>query len=227
VELVPEDIITVEEGDIVPADARVLESTALETAEAALTGESVPVSKSVAAIARDAGVGDRPNMIFSGAAVTYGRGRAVVTATGMQTEMGRIAGMLKRAPDEPTPLQKQLESVGKVLAIVVVIIAAVMIAAVLLLQDVRGISVLFDILIFGIALAVAAVPEGLPAIVTAALSLGVHRMARRNAIVRSLAEVENAGLGGYYRLRQDRHTHDEPNDCTSRRDRDGRGGLQR
>ena len=114
-ELVPGDIILIEEGDTVPADARLIQSTALQTAEAALTGESLPVSKDTAAIAGEAGLGDRHNMVFSGTAATYGRGRAVVTATGMQTEMGRIAGMLKETPDETTPLQKELDRVGKLL----------------------------------------------------------------------------------------------------------------
>ena len=132
-------------------------------------------------------------MIFSGTAATYGHGRAVVTATGMQTEMGRIAGMLKETPDETTPLQKELDRVGKLLAIVVVVIAVVMIATILLVEDVRGFSAIFDVLILGVALAVAAVPEGLPAVVTAVLSLGVQRMAKRNAIVRHLAAVETLG----------------------------------
>ena len=116
-ELVPGDIILIEEGDTIPADARLIQSTALQTAEAALTGESLPVSKDIAPITEEAGLGDRHNMIFSGTAATYGRGRAVVTATGMQTEMGRIAGMLKEAPDETTPLQKELDRVGKLLGL--------------------------------------------------------------------------------------------------------------
>jgi len=192
-ELVPGDIIIVEEGDSIPADARVLESAALHTAEAALTGESVPVSKNSAAIAGEASLGDQDNMLFSGTTATYGHGRAVVTATGMQTQMGRIARMLEQAQDEPTPLQRQLDGVGKALAIAVVGIAAVMVAAIFLLENVRGLSAVIHVLIFGIALAVAAVPEGLPAVVTAALSLGVHRMAKRNAIVRRLAAVETLG----------------------------------
>ena len=132
-------------------------------------------------------------MVFSGTAATYGRGRAVVTATGMQTEMGRIAGMLKATPDETTPLQKELDRVGKLLGLVVVVIAVVMIATIILVEDVRGFSALFDVLILGVALAVAAVPEGLPAVVTAVLALGVQRMAQRNAIVRHLAAVETLG----------------------------------
>ena len=193
VEIVPGDVILIEEGDTIPADARMIRSTALEAAEASLTGESVPVPKNTAAIAGDAGLGDRRNMVYSGTAATYGHGRAVVTATGMRTEMGRIAGMLQAAPQETTPLQKELDRVGRLLGKVVVIIAVVMVATILLVEDVRGARAVFDVLILGVALAVAAVPEGLPAVVTAVLSIGVQRMAKRNAIVRRLAAVETLG----------------------------------
>jgi Ca2+-transporting ATPase len=192
-EVVPGDTIVIEEGDTIPADARLVQSTALHTAEAALTGESLPVSKDVAAITEEVGIGDRDNMIFSGTAATYGHGKAVVVATGMQTEMGRIAGMLKEAPDETTPLQQELDRVGKLLGIIVVVIAVVMIATIILVEDVSGFSAIFDVLILGVALAVAAVPEGLPAVVTAVLALGVQRMAKRNAIVRHLSAVETLG----------------------------------
>jgi len=192
-ELVPGDIILLEEGDTVPADARVIHSTALQTAEAALTGESLPVPKDSDAIAGEVGLGDRGNMVFSGTAVTYGHGRAVVTATGMQTEMGRIAGMLKAAPQETTPLQKELDRVGRLLGQIVVAIAIVMIATILLVEEVHGLRAVFDVLILGVALAVAAVPEGLPAVVTAVLAIGVQRMAGRNAIIRRLAAVETLG----------------------------------
>ena len=192
-EIVPGDIILIEEGDTIPADARLIQSTALQTAEAALTGESLPVSKDTAPIAEEVGLGDRGNMVFTGTAATYGRGKAVVVATGMQTELGRIAGMLKEAPEETTPLQQELDRVGKMLGIIVVVIAVVMIATIILVEDVKGFSAFFDVLILGVALAVAAVPEGLPAVVTAVLSLGVQRMAKRNAIVRHLAAVETLG----------------------------------
>ena len=192
-EVVPGDIILIEEGDTIPADARLIHSTALQTAEAALTGESLPVAKDTLPITGQVGLGDRDNMLFSGTVATYGRGRAVVVATGMQTQMGRIAGMLKEAPTESTPLQKELARVGKLLGIIVVVIAVVMIATIILVEDVRGFSAIFDVLILGVALAVAAVPEGLPAVVTAVLSLGVQRMAKRNAIVRHLAAVETLG----------------------------------
>ena len=192
-EIVPGDILLVEAGDTVPADARLIHSTGLQTAEAALTGESLPVSKDTAPAPEEAGIGDRHNMIFSGTTATYGRGKAVVTATGMRTEMGRIAGMLKATRDETTPLQAELDRVGRVLGIAVVAIAAAMIATILLVQDVSGFPAFFDVLILGVALAVAAVPEGLPAIVTAVLSIGVQRMANRNAVVRRLVAVETLG----------------------------------
>lgn len=192
-EVVPGDILLLEEGDTLPADARLIEAASLQTAEAALTGESLPVSKDTAANATEVGLGDRSNMVFSGTAVTYGHGKAVVTATGMQTQMGRIAGMLKTAPNESTPLQRELDRVGRMLGITVVAIAIVMIVTILLVEDIQGFSAVFDVLILGVALAVAAVPEGLPAVVTAVLSLGVQRMAGRNAIVRHLAAVETLG----------------------------------
>jgi len=192
-EVVPGDIILVGEGDTIPADARLIQVTALQTAEAALTGESLPVLKETAPIQDAAALGDRLNMIFSGTAATFGHGRAVVVTTGMQTEMGHIAGMLKTAPPEFTPLQRELNRTGKLLGLIVVAIAVIMIATILLLEDVRGVTAVLDVLILGVALAVAAVPEGLPAVVTAVLSMGVQRMARRKAIVRHLAAVETLG----------------------------------
>ena len=192
-ELVPGDVILIEEGDTIGADARLLESATLQVAEAALTGESVPVSKDVSTIVEDVPLGDRSNMVFSGTAATYGHGKALVVGTGMQTEMGRIAGLLKQTEREATPLQRELDRTGKRLGVVVVAIALVMITTILLVEDVEGLPALFDVLILGVALAVAAVPEGLPAVVTAVLSIGVQRMARRNAIVRHLAAVETLG----------------------------------
>ena len=192
-DIVPGDIVLIEEGDTIPADGRLIESAALQTAEAALTGESLPVTKDPAPIAGEVPLGDRVNMVFSGTAATYGHGKAVVTATGMQTEMGRIAGLLKATPDEPTPLQRELDRTGKMLGAVVIAIAVVMIVTIVVVEDVRSAAGLFDVLILGVALAVAAVPEGLPAVVTAVLSMGVQRMAKRNAIVRHLAAVETLG----------------------------------
>jgi Ca2+-transporting ATPase len=138
-------------------------------------------------------LGDRENMIFSGTAATYGRGSAVVTATGMGTEVGRIAGLLKETTVEVTPLQRELDRTGRILGFIVLAIAVVMIVTIIFVEDVRGFAGILDVLILGVALAVAAVPEGLPAVVTAVLSIGVQRMARRNAIVRHLAAVETLG----------------------------------
>jgi Ca2+-transporting ATPase len=192
-ELVPGDIILIAEGDAIPGDARLIKSVALQMSEAPLTGESLPVEKGTAPVGEKVGLGDRRNMVFSGTAATYGRGRAVVTATGMHTEIGQIAGMLKHVPTETTPLQQELDRVGNLLGVAVIAIAVVMIATILFVEDVRGISAIFDVLFLGVALAVAAVPEGLPAVVTAVLALGVRRMARKKAIVRHLTAVETLG----------------------------------
>jgi Ca2+-transporting ATPase len=191
--IVPGELLLIEEGDTIPADARLIQSVALQTAEAALTGESLPVSKDTSAISEEVGLADRHNMLFSGTTVTYGRGKAIVTAIGMQTEMGRIAQMLHEAPEESTPLQKELDRVGKMLGAVVVLIAAIMIGTLLVVEEIHGFAAFFDVLILGVALAVAAVPEGLPAVVTAVLALGVQRMANRKAIVRHLSAVETLG----------------------------------
>ena len=192
-ELVPGDVLLIEEGDVIPADARLIQALALRTQEAALTGESLPVSKTVEALEEDTPLADRTNMIFSGTSAVSGRARAVVTATGMQTEMGNIAGLLESTRHETTPLERELRRLGKVLGGIVVVIAAVIIATILVVQDVRGTAGIVDVLVLGVALAVAAVPEGLPAIVTAVLARGTHRMARRNAIVRHLSAVESLG----------------------------------
>jgi Ca2+-transporting ATPase len=192
-ELVPGDVILIEEGDAIPADGRLVESTSLKTAEAALTGESLPVSKDTEPIGQEVSLGDRYNMIFTGTSATYGRGKAVVTATGMSTEIGHIAGLLKESRDETTPLQRELDRTGKMLGVIVIAIAVVMIGTLIVVEDVRGLAAIVDVLILGVALAVAAVPEGLPAVVTAVLSIGVQRMARRNAIVRHLTAVETLG----------------------------------
>jgi Ca2+-transporting ATPase len=192
-ELVPGDVVLIEEGDTIPADARLIGSTALHTMEASLTGESLPVSKDVSPVGEEVDLGDRRNMVFSGTAATYGRGKAVVTATGMHTELGNIAGLLSRTEEQTTPLQKELDRVGKLLGGIVLVIAAAVVATILLVEGIRDFAVFLDVLIFGVALAVAAVPEGLPAIVTTTLALGVRRMAGRNSIVRKLPAVETLG----------------------------------
>lgn len=192
-DIVAGDVILIEEGDLVSADARLAESVSLRMAEAPLTGESLPVEKDIGAIAQKVALGDRGNMIFSGTSAIYGRGRAVVTATGMRTELGRIADMLKDTADEATPLQRELDRVGKLLGMIVVVIAFAMIATILVAQEVRDVHAVVGVFILGVALAVAGVPEGLPAVVTASLALGVQRLAKRNAIVRHLAAVETLG----------------------------------
>ncbi len=193
-EVVPGDILLIEEGDTLPADARVIESIALRIAEAVLTGESAPASKNPQAIPGEAGIGDQENMVFSGTAVMAGRGRAVVTATGARTEIGRIAHTLQLAQDEPTPLQKELARVGRLLGRAVIAIALFMGVILLWLsQPGYSLSQLLAVLMFSVSLAVAAVPEGLTAINTIILSLGMVRMARRNVIVRRLSSVETLG----------------------------------
>jgi Ca2+-transporting ATPase len=193
VELVPGDVMLVEEGGAISADARLLQASGLFVAEAALTGESLPVAKDPAAIAGEAAVGDQTNMLFSGTAATQGHGAAVVTATGMATELGRIATLLQAAPQAATPLQRELDRTGRLIGYVVVAIAVAMVAVILLAQPVQDLRGVVAVFILAVALAVAAVPEGLPTIVTAVLSIGVQRMARRHAIVRRLAAVETLG----------------------------------
>jgi P-type Ca2+ transporter type 2C len=192
-EVVPGDILLIEEGDTIAADGRVLESIALRVAESALTGESTAVTKDSAPVDSEAGIGDQHNMVFSGTAVAAGRGRAIVTATGARTELGKIAGSLQEEVEEPTPLQKELAQVGKLLGIVVIIIAVVMSVTILLVNQVRTLADAVDVLLLAVSLAVAAVPEGLTAITTIVLALGMQRMAKRNVIVRKLSAVETLG----------------------------------
>ncbi|TLD46331.1 MAG: Calcium-transporting ATPase [Accumulibacter sp.] len=188
VDLVPGDILLLEAGDRIPADARVLDAHAAEVAEAALTGESQAVAKSPEEVAAGSALAERRSMIFMNTVVTRGRLEAVVTATGMRSEMGRIAGMLADCADAATPLQVQLDRLGKRLAA----IAGVVVTLILVLGIVRG-DALLETAMTAIALAVAAIPEGLPAVVTVTLALGMHRMARRHAIVKKLAAVETLG----------------------------------
>jgi magnesium-transporting ATPase (P-type) len=192
-ELVPGDVVLLAEGDAVSADGRLVEAASLMVAEAALTGESEPVLKDVAPVEATAPVGDRVDMVFSGTAVTRGRGTAIVTATGMASEMGRIAGMLESAGEESTPLQREIAHVGRALGLAVIAVAAVVVTAILLTSDIEEASDLVDVLLVGVSLAVAAVPEGLPAVLSVVLALGVQRMARRNAIVKDLSSVETLG----------------------------------
>jgi P-type Ca2+ transporter type 2C len=192
-DIVPGDIVLVEAGDKIPADSRLIEVANLKTDEAPLTGESVPVSKETRPIDGEVGLGDRRNMLFSGTVATYGRGRAVVVATGMNTEVGRIAGLLETAEKEPTPLQQELDRTGKRLSVIMLGICAVVFAAGLLSTTTFSLNVVLGLFLFAVALAVAAIPEALPAIVTVGLSLGVRRMAAAHAIVRKLPAVETLG----------------------------------
>jgi Ca2+-transporting ATPase len=191
--IVPGDILLIEAGDRISADARLVEHANLETDEAPLTGESEPVAKDPRPIEGDAGIGDRRNMLFSGTVATYGRGRAVVIATGMATEVGRIAGLLEAAKKEPTPLQQELDRTGKRLTLIMLAICAVVFATGLFSSQAATLNAILGLFLFAVALAVAAIPEALPAIVTVGLSLGVRRMAAANAIVRKLPAVETLG----------------------------------
>ncbi len=188
-ELVPGDVIALEAGNLVPADVRLLESASLRVQEAALTGESEPVDKAIAPIAAgDAPLGDRLNMAYRGTQVSHGRGRAVVVATGMQTELGRIADLIQDVRQGQTPLQRKLDQVGKLLAIVGTVVAVL----ILLIGVLRGES-FQDMVLTAISVAVAVVPEGLPAVVTFTLALGAQRMLARNALIRKLPAVETLG----------------------------------
>lgn len=188
-ELVPGDVILLHAGDKVPADARLIQSFNLQVEEAALTGESLPVEKKTDTLGgSDIGLGDRINMVYSGTVISYGRGRAVVTATGMNTEFGKITGMLQEVETGKTPLQKNLDQVGKNLARA----AGVIVVIIVILGVLRG-QPLLEMIIFGIALAVAVVPEALPAVVTISLAIGVQRMVKRHALIRRLPTVESLG----------------------------------
>ena len=192
-ELVPGDLLVLGEGDAVGADARLVAAAALRLQEASLTGESEAVLKDVATLAQAATLGDRLNMVFKGTAVAQGTGRAVVTATGMSSQMGEIAHLLDATAEKPTPLQQEVARVGRTLGIAVIIIAVVVVATILLLADVGSAADVVKVLLLGVALAVAAVPEGLPAIISMVLAMGVQRMARRGAIVKNLSSVETLG----------------------------------
>jgi len=185
--LVPGDVIYLDAGDKVPADGRIIDETSLEVIEAALTGESLPVKKGIAPLPEETALADRKNMVFMGTIISYGNCRAVVTATGRNTELGRISGMIKQRPAEP-PLKIKLEQLAKRQAILVLVISV----AVFILDTRRG-SPIMDSFIAAIALAVAGVPEALPFVVTLALAFGTQAMARKNAIIRRLPAVETLG----------------------------------
>ena len=187
VDVVPGDMVVLGEGDSIPADGRLLAAASLRVAEASLTGESVPVGKNVDTLAEAKALGDRANMVFNGTSVTQGTGRAIVTSTGMRTQVGKIADLLQATDDDDSPLQKEMNYVSKILGIAVCIIAAVVLVALALTEGFNDIHDVID------SLAVAAVPEGLAAILTVVLALGVRRMAEHHAIVKKLHSVETLG----------------------------------
>ena len=197
-DLVVGDVIHLEAGDAVPADARILESASLKAEEAALTGESVPVTKFIDLIglkgdAKDVPLGDRKNMLYMGSTVVYGRGTAVITATGMDTEMGKIADALQQAEDSATPLQIKLNQLSKILTWLVLGICVIVFAVQLIRAGSLNFEVGLNSLMIAVSLAVAAIPEGLAAVVTVVLSIGVTNMSHRNAIIRRLTAVETLG----------------------------------
>lgn len=200
-ELVPGDIVILEAGDAVPADGRIIESASMKIEEAALTGESVPVSKIMDILnlggEKDVPLGDRKNMMYMGSTVVYGRGKAVITQTGMSTEMGKIADALSKAENEETPLQMKLNQLSKILTVLVIGICVIifgvgLIRANLSPEGITGDTIL-DTFMVAVSLAVAAIPEGLAAVVTIVLSIGVTNMSKRNAIIRKLTAVETLG----------------------------------
>ena len=200
-DLVPGDVVILEAGDAVPADGRIIESASMKIEEAALTGESVPVNKIVSILnldgEKDVPLGDRKNMMYMGSTVVYGRGKAVITGTGMNTEMGKIADALANAKDEETPLQLKLNQLSKILTVLVVGICIVIFAVGLIRAAIspEGITgdTFLDSFMIAVSLAVAAIPEGLAAVVTIVLSIGVTNMSKRNAIIRKLTAVETLG----------------------------------
>ena len=203
-ELVPGDVVVLEAGDAVPADGRIIENASLKIEEAALTGESVPVNKMIDALylqdsQADVPLGDRKNMCYMGSTVVYGRGKAVITETGMDTEMGKIAGALAATQEEETPLQRKLDELGKLLSKMVLGICVFIFAFNLIMAwgdlSVQGhtLSVILETFMVAVSLAVAAIPEGLATVVTVVLSIGVTKMSQRNAVIRRLTAVETLG----------------------------------
>ena len=194
-DLVPGDVVLLEAGDAVPADGRLLESASLKIEEAALTGESVPVNKTAETISAEGDVplGDRKNMCYMGSTVVYGRGSAVITATGMDTEMGKIAGVLARTEQEETPLQRKLTQLGKTLSYLVLAICIFIFVFDLLVEGDYSLEAILKTFMVAVSLAVAAIPEGLATVVTVVLSIGVTNMSKRGAVIRRLTAVETLG----------------------------------
>jgi Ca2+-transporting ATPase len=192
-EVVPGDVLQLAEGDLVAADARLFEVAGLRTLEASLTGESEAVEKTLDAVAEESGLGDRTDMVFAGTAVGIGHGQAIVTAIGMDAELGKIAGMLRTTEKQLTPLQRELDRTGKQLGVAVLVIAAIVVGTLFVVEGIQDARQVIRVLLFGVALAVAAAPEGLAAVVTVVLAMGVTRMAKHGAIVRKLPAVETLG----------------------------------
>ena len=192
-ELVRGDVLVLAEGDAVGADARLLQATTLRVQEAALTGESEAVLKATATLPKPVPLGDQIDMVFKGTAVAQGTGRAVVTATGMDTQMGKVAALLEATAEEPTPLEREVARIGRTLGLAVVAIAVVVVGTILFISEIRNTADVVHVLLLGVSLAVAAVPEGLPAILAVVLALGVQRMAKHHAIVKNLSSVETLG----------------------------------
>ena len=228
-EIVPGDIVLVEAGDKIPADARIIDDANLHTDEAPLTGESMPVTKNPRPLNADIGLGDRVNMLFAGTVATYGRGRAVVVATGMQTEVGKIAGLLEAAEKEPTPLQQELDRTGKRLTVVMLGICAIVFAAGLFSAKAFTLNVVLSMFLFAVALAVAAIPEALPAIVTIGLSLGVTADGGSPRHRAQASGDRDARRRHGHLLGQDGHAHPQRDDraCDLLRRLGRRGGRQR
>ena len=191
--LVPGDVVILEAGDAVPADGRLIECASLKIEEAALTGESTPENKTVETIAKDVTLGDRENMCYMGSTVVYGRGKAIITSTGMNTEMGKIAGVLSKTEQEETPLQKKLSQLGKMLSKAVLGICIFIFIFDLIVSGEFTIQSVLKNFMVAVSLAVAAIPEGLATVVTVVLSIGVTNMSKRNAVVRRLTAVETLG----------------------------------
>ncbi len=192
-DVVPGDVLLLAEGDAVCADARLVEAASLMVAEASLTGESEAVLKETRTLAGEVGLGDRVNMVFNGTAVTRGRGRAIVGATGMATEMGNVARLLGGVEEKRTPLQREIDRIGRMLGIAIIGIAIIVIGTTVAISDVRNAADVVEILLIGVSLAAAAVPEGLPAVLSVVLSRGVRNMARKQALVKKLSSVETLG----------------------------------
>ena len=196
-ELVPGDIVILEAGDAVPADGRILESASMKIEEAALTGESVPVNKAIEVLGlgedKEVPLGDRKNMCYMGSTVVYGRGRAVITRTGMDTEMGKIAGVLANTAEEETPLQKRLTELGATLSKLVLAICVFIFVFDLVVARDFSLTGILETFMVAVSLAVAAIPEGLATVVTVVLSIGVTKMSHHNAVIRRLTAVETLG----------------------------------